>query len=68
MAMMLAPLSLNHPAAAPRIGRRWSSLSVIRRSRALARRLEGWPRARFHRSRLAEDGEHLRMTVVRAAG
>jgi hypothetical protein len=39
--------------------------AVILRSRALARRLEGWPRALVaHPSRLAEDGEHLRMTAV----
>jgi hypothetical protein len=39
--------------------------TVILRSRALARRLEGSPRALVaHPSRLAEDGEHLRMTVV----
>jgi hypothetical protein len=40
--------------------------SVILRSRALARRLEGWPRALVaHPSRLAvKDGEHLRMTAV----
>jgi len=40
--------------------------TVILRSRALARRLEGWPRAPAfvaHPSRLAEGGEHLRMTV-----
>jgi catechol 2,3-dioxygenase-like lactoylglutathione lyase family enzyme len=38
---------------------------VILRSRALARRLEGWPRVPWlHPSRLAEDGEHLRMTAV----
>jgi hypothetical protein len=40
---------------------------VILRSRALARRLEGWTRALVvHPSRLAEDGGHLRMTVVLA--
>jgi hypothetical protein len=39
--------------------------AVILRSRALARRLEGWPQALVaHPSRLAEDGEHLRMTEV----
>jgi hypothetical protein len=39
--------------------------AVILRSRALARRLEGWPLALVaHPSRLAEDGEHLRMTAV----
>jgi hypothetical protein len=39
--------------------------AVILRSRALARRLEGWPRALVaHPSRLAEDGEHLRMTAA----
>jgi hypothetical protein len=39
--------------------------AVILRSRALARRLEGWPRALVaHPSRLAvKNGEHLRMTV-----
>jgi hypothetical protein len=38
---------------------------VILRSRALARRLEGWPQALVaHPSRLAEDGEHLRMTAA----
>src|SRR3954468_14231014 len=38
---------------------------VILRSRALARRLEGWPRALVaDPSRLAEDGERLRMTAV----
>jgi hypothetical protein len=38
--------------------------SVILRSRALARRLEGWLRALVaYPSRLAEDGEHLRMTT-----
>jgi hypothetical protein len=39
---------------------------VVLRSRALARRLEGWPRALVaHPSRLAvKDGEHLRMTAV----
>ena len=39
---------------------------VIRRSRAVARRLEGWPHAPVlaaHPSRLAvKNGEHLRMT------
>jgi hypothetical protein len=37
--------------------------TVILRSRALARRLEGWPRALVaHPSRLAvKNGEHLRM-------
>jgi hypothetical protein len=41
-------------------------LAVILRSRALARRLEGWPRALVaHPSRLAvKNGEHLRMTAV----
>jgi hypothetical protein len=39
--------------------------AVILRSRALARRLEGWRRALVaYPSRLAEDGEHLRMTAV----
>src|SRR4029077_4315224 len=40
--------------------------AVILRSRALARRLEGWPRAPMaHPSRLAARcGEHLRMTAV----
>jgi hypothetical protein len=40
--------------------------TVILRSRALARRLEGWPRAFVaHPSRLAvKNGEHLRMTAV----
>jgi hypothetical protein len=40
--------------------------AVILRSRALARRLEGWPRALVaHPSRLAaKSGEHLRMTAV----
>jgi hypothetical protein len=39
--------------------------AVILRSRALARRLEGSPGAlAAHPSRLAEDGEHLRMTAV----
>jgi hypothetical protein len=39
--------------------------AVIQRSRALARRLEGWPQALVaHPSRLAEDGERLRMTVA----
>jgi hypothetical protein len=39
--------------------------TVILRSRALARRLEGWPRALVaHPSRLAvKNGEHLRMTA-----
>jgi hypothetical protein len=38
--------------------------AVILRSRALARRLEGWPQALVaHPSRLAaKGGEHLRMT------
>jgi hypothetical protein len=40
--------------------------AVILRSRALARRLEGSPLALVaYPSRLAEDGEHLRMTVVK---
>src|SRR6201991_35090 len=40
-----------------------NTLNLILRSRALARRLEGWTRALVaHPSRLAEDGEHLRMT------
>jgi hypothetical protein len=41
-------------------------LAVILRSRALARRFEGWPRALVaHPSRLAvKNGEHLRMTAV----
>jgi hypothetical protein len=39
--------------------------TVILRSRALARRLEGWPQLLVaDPSRLAEDGEHLRMTEV----
>src|SRR4051812_16269815 len=39
--------------------------AVILRSGALARRLEGSPLALVaHPSRLAEDGEHLRMTAV----
>jgi hypothetical protein len=38
---------------------------VILRSRALARRLEGSPRALVaYPSRLAQEGEHLRMTEV----
>jgi hypothetical protein len=38
--------------------------TVILRSRALARRLEGWATTRFHPSRLAaKGGEHLRMTA-----
>jgi hypothetical protein len=38
--------------------------AVILRSRALARRLEGWSRALVaHPSRLAQEGEHLRMTA-----
>ena len=38
--------------------------AVIRRSLALARRLEGWPRTLVvDPSRLAEVGEHLRMTT-----
>jgi hypothetical protein len=38
--------------------------TVILRSRALARRLEGSPRTLLaYPSRLAEDGEHLRMTT-----
>jgi hypothetical protein len=44
-----------------------ASTIVILRSRALARRLEGWPQAPAlvaHPSRLAEDGEHLGMTAV----
>jgi hypothetical protein len=42
--------------------------TVILRSRALAQRLEGWPQALVaHPSRLAEDGEHLRMTAVLVA-
>ena len=42
--------------------------TVILRSRALARRLEGWPRALVaHPARLAvKNGEHLRMTAVLA--
>src|SRR4051812_50010552 len=42
--------------------------SVILRSRALARRLEGWPQGLVaHPSRLAvKNGEHLRMTGVLA--
>jgi hypothetical protein len=41
--------------------------TVILRSRALARRLEGWSGAlAAHPSRLAvKNGEHLRMTAVR---
>jgi hypothetical protein len=43
------------------------TFTVILRSRALARRLEGWPQAlAAHPSRLAEDGEHLRMTAALA--
>jgi hypothetical protein len=39
--------------------------TVILRSPALARRLEGSPRAHVaHPSRLAKGGEHLRMTAV----
>jgi hypothetical protein len=39
--------------------------TVILRSRALARRLEGSPKALVaHPSRLAQEGEHLRMTAV----
>jgi hypothetical protein len=40
--------------------------AVILRSRALARRLEGWQQALVaHPSRLAvKNGEHLRMTAV----
>jgi hypothetical protein len=39
--------------------------AVILRSRVFARRLEGWPLALVaYPSRLAEDGEHLRMTTV----
>jgi hypothetical protein len=41
--------------------------TVILRSRALARRLEGWPHTPAliaDPSRLAEAGEHLRMTAV----
>jgi hypothetical protein len=42
--------------------------AVILRSRALARRLEGWPRVPAlvaYPSRLAvKNGEHLRMTAV----
>jgi hypothetical protein len=39
--------------------------AVILRSRALARRLEGWPQALVaYPSRLAQEGEHLRMTAV----
>ena len=46
-------------------GSHQSHTAVILRSRALARRLEGWPRARVaHPSRLAASGEHLRMTAV----
>jgi hypothetical protein len=42
--------------------------AVILGSRALARRLEGWPLALVaYPSRLAEDGEHLRMTAVLVA-
>jgi hypothetical protein len=43
--------------------------AVILRSRALARRLEGWPRALVaHPSRLAvKNGERLRMTAVLVA-
>jgi hypothetical protein len=45
---------------------RSNNSAVILRSRALARRLEGWPQALVaHPSRLAvKNGEHLRMTVV----
>jgi hypothetical protein len=47
---------LDHPSA---------HTAVILRSRALARRLEGWPPALVvHPSRLAaKSGEHLRMTA-----
>jgi hypothetical protein len=42
-----------------------NKLPVILRSRALARRLEGWKQAPVaHPSRLAQEGEHLRMTVL----
>jgi hypothetical protein len=41
-----------------------NKLPVILRSRALARRLEGWKQAPVaHPSRLAQEGEHLRMTT-----
>jgi hypothetical protein len=45
---------------------RRNKLSVILRSRALARRLEGWEQAHVaHPSRLAlKNGEHLRMTAL----
>ena len=42
-----------------------NKLPVILRSRALARRLEGWPRVLVaNPSRLAQEGEHLRMTTA----
>jgi hypothetical protein len=45
---------------------RATNFTVILRSRALARRLDGWPLALVaHPSRLAvKNGEHLRMTAV----
>ncbi len=43
--------------------------AVILRSRAFARRLEGLPLALVaHPSRLAEDGEHLRVTAALVSG
>jgi hypothetical protein len=47
---------------------RGNKLPVILRSRALARRLEGWPQVLVtDPSRLAaKSGEHLRMTAVYA--
>ena len=54
------------PRQKTRIAFRATHSAVILRSRALARRLEGWPLALVaHPSRLAEDGEHLGMTAVR---
>jgi hypothetical protein len=42
-----------------------NKLPVILRSRALARRLEGSPQVlAAHPSRLAQEGEHLRMTAL----
>jgi hypothetical protein len=42
-----------------------NKLPVILRSRALARRLEGsMPALVAHPSRLAQEGEHLRMTAA----
>jgi hypothetical protein len=54
------------PAAAKACSHQATDLTVILRSRALARRLEGSPLALVaHPSRLAvKNGEHLRMTAV----